>query len=457
MNTSNHEQDPFEDFFSDRFKDFEADTDDVLWKNIKTNLPASQTPKYWLWSSIALLLLLTSTSLWFWKDDLLKKTTTASTSVAPKIIAATTEPRVDAPQTHTVAQPAKKAAISMQANVPSLKPIRNETVAKTLKLNKPSKPDTHTESTVTLAEIKQLPAKTTDIDNALPPVKTTYEEEALINPNNNDFVSEQEHREVAAEDNLGVISTAAETTEEMTKSVFQVDMLEGKAFHKPLNELSMPEVEWSHPILTKNKYYKKPITIDIFGSGMPLVNYYTITSNETSDAWQVHNINVQNSRLGAFAQLGLQIGFSDKWRVRGSVAYTRLRQIIVDYKVRLDSLIVRQGESPEVAYLDVSKKYFNPKHYLALRLDVQYDFLKTKAFHHYVSLGLEVNTVLFGRVNHNAFANISYGISRQMTPKITFFAEPIFGYALQKEQDSRYITIRPNRFGLNMGLSYKIK
>lgn len=453
MNTSNHEQDPFEDFFSDRFNDFEADTDDVLWKNIKTNLPASQTPKYWLWSSIALLLLLTSTSLWFWKDDLWKKTTMASTAVVRKTIAVTNVPRVNAPQTHTVVKLAKKTATSIQANVPILKQIPNETVAQTRKLNKPTKLDTPTD--VTLAQIKQLSIKTTDIDNILPP--TTDEEEALTNPNNKVLLPEQEQREVAVEDNLGVISTAVETTEEMTKSVFQVDMLEGKAFHKPVNELSVPEVEWSHPILTKNKYYKKPITIDIFGSGMPLVNYYTITSNETDDAWQVHNINVQNSRLGAFAQLGLQVGFADKWRVRGSVAYTRLRQIVVDYKVRLDSLIVRQGESPEVAYLDISKKYFNPKHYLALRLDVQYDFLKTKTFHHYVSLGLEVNTVLFGRVNHNAFANISYGISRQMTSKVTFFAEPIFGYALQKEQDSRYITIRPNRFGLNMGLSYKIK
>jgi hypothetical protein len=60
MNASNNDIDPFEDFFHDRFNDFESDVDDALWAKIEPQLPLPSFSRLMLWhlaAAVALLLL----------------------------------------------------------------------------------------------------------------------------------------------------------------------------------------------------------------------------------------------------------------------------------------------------------------------------------------------------------------------------------------------------------------
>jgi len=131
------------------------------------------------------------------------------------------------------------------------------------------------------------------------------------------------------------------------------------------------------------------------------------------------------------------------------------------YQVRTDSLVVQSPDNTtgvDVSFAELKKVYAQSAYYLGTKVDLQYTFLRGESLSHYVNVGVEGAYKINGSNQLNAFANIAYGITRQIGDHAYLFVEPTFSYSLNEQSDSNsLLLIKPNKIGFNIGINFKLK
>ncbi|MFY7829567.1 MAG: hypothetical protein ACOVQ4_20710, partial [Flectobacillus sp.] len=456
MNASNNDIDPFEDFFHDRFNDFESDVDDALWAKLEPQLPLPSFSRLMLWhlaAAVALLLLsygllprfvdspnveLSHTTAGTLRQNEGiqdgKNTNAESKQTFDKSISNTTQGTGINPHNINAEASKEQKEDGLVKSEKANASIESSKASSTSKTDEPALSSNIgkknlTKSTGEISSKSLRKAKKNLNKKVVPSGLSTDEYDRIVRATQNtgDYLSTSEE---ALEPNLEILASKepADLSVKFNKARIKTQQ------RKP------------------NRYFQPSKPVSLYFSAMPLVNYYTITPNG-SDSKYVHNIQVDddNSRLGVYLQAGLKFTLSDKLQLKTGISYTKSSQSI-SFKVRTDSLVVRNvdNQTADVAFEEQNKTYAMSSHYLGTRVDLEYTFLKGDALSHHVLVGMEGNTSLNGTAagKINSFLNIGYGISRQIGDNAYIFIEPTMSIALNHQSDaSALLLVRPNKIG----------
>ncbi len=456
MNATDNEKDPFEEVFRNRFTDFESEPNTELWNKIEPQLPvdSTRTMPYWQISTVIILMLLLGWGVYRNERPEETKTSLAST---PTEDVSTKQPSVSVVEKTSV-QPVLTSALKQKTTIQNTK-INNEVVDKQIVSD-----DKTNNSPI---EKRDFPTVYTKGNS------TKIQNTANINvENNNVFITEniqKNHQEIVEESSFTQANIPNETPHFSSVSYQEkgvseekknmVTALNSKQYHLLNSQFKTPKL---NPIIEskEDEYYKESQPIDVYMSVMPLMNYYTITP-EGNEGNYVHNIVINNDadRLGFYTQAGAIFTLSDRFKLRAGLTFTKTNHSI-DYRIRTDSLIVQSpnNKGVDVSFAELDKTYSQVANYLGTKVEVQYILFKSEPLTHYVNVGLEGAYRLNGNQQFNGFANIAYGVTRQIGKNAYLFVEPTFSYSLNQQSDKNsFLLVKPNKIGFNIGVNFRIK
>lgn len=458
MNALDNEKDPFEDIFRNTFSDFESEPDALLWEKIEPQLPVPPTRKlpYWQFASVALVLLLAGLSLYV-VSSMKNQQDIPSIEKAVK-------------QTNTLPQSAQENTIQTESKViEDVATSKNNEVIKDSKSVENTTKASITELNKTIILTEKSTFKTPRL--TANPATEKQKAQSLFSKNTQKFFGDGGNKtpknHVFSSDDIinnneQVISNVnKETSEQKVNEVSSqhfLSTLQSKEIHPYLNHFKSPKIRYRGPKPTV--YYKEPKPVEFYASAMPLINYYMITPNG-DDANYVHKIMVNDDadRLGVYAQAGLVFTLSDRLKLRTGLTFTKTNHSF-NYQVRTDSLVLQSGDNPSVdaSFAEINKVYSQSANYLGSKVELQYTFLKGESLSHYINVGIEGAYRLNGSQSVNGFANIAYGITRQIGDNAFLFIEPTYSYSLNQQSDSNsLLLIKPNKIGFNIGVNFKLK
>ncbi len=447
MNVSNNdEKDPLEDFFNDRFQDFESDVDDMLWAKIAPELPLPSFIKLISWQliSVAALVLFVMGLLWFDPTEYEKNTLTSTATIFspqkynPKHILAIPSSQLNG---STIASPNTKETLD-----PSSKQYQiADGVTENSGIRLAEKQAFATSSKRGIAKYFTKKTATNKQSSERLPNSTTTKQGLGIG------IVQDKPSATTTLPEYNLMSTNKPSEDYLT-------LLNKKDFSDLAVRFNKAKIKASQRKTVR--YFKESKPVSFYMSAMPLVNYYTITPN-SGDNNYIHDIVVNDDagRIGVYLQAGLMFTLSQKLKLKTGLSYTKSSQSF-SYQVRTDSLVIKPSDSQvaDVAFAEINKVYATSTHYLGTRFDLQYTFLKGEALSHHLSLGMEGNMQLNGKNKINSFLNIGYGVSRQIGDNAYLFIEPTLSFALNNHTDeSSLLLVRPNKIGFNIGMHFKIK
>ncbi|MBB6002096.1 hypothetical protein [Arcicella rosea] len=476
MNALDNEKDPFEDIFRDKLFDFESEPNDKLWKSIEPQLPANPARilPYWQMTAVAVLLLLTGIGVYLMSS--LTNNETEETQIEKTIeneLNKTINSEVISEKNNKISNKENKSIIIEKKylqNSDKLVPSTTESLVSNSNIQQ----ENSAENKRTTLKNQQNRLKAEGVippvnlgDDVQPEFSDGAKQNGLVNqyskkytPNksnktNRFAVFSGKHENI---DEESVNNTSVEATKFSDQRYILLNTLDGKAYHPFTNHFRTPKIKYRGPKPTV--YFKESKPVEWYVSAMPLINYYTITANG-NDANYVHKIAVNDEadRLGFYTQAGLVFTLSDKFKLRTGLTFTKTNHSF-SYQVRTDSLVVQSPDNTGVdaSFAELNKVYAQSAYYLGTKIDLQYTFLRGESLSHYVNVGVEGAYKINGSKQLNAFANIAYGITRQIGDHAYLFVEPTYSYSLNQQSDSNsLLLIKPNKIGFNIGINFKLK
>lgn len=476
MNALDNQKDPFEDIFRDKLFDFESEPNDKLWKSIEPQLPANPARRlpYWQMAAVAVLLLLTGIGVYLMSS--LTNNETEETQVEKTIqkeLNKTINSEVILEKNNKISNKENKSTIIEKKylqNTDKLLPSTTENLV----LNGNIQQENSAENKRTTLKNQQNRLKAVGV---IPPVNSNedVQPESLDGAKQNGLVNQYSKKYSLYKSNKtsrftvfsgnhenideeSVNNKSVEATKFSDQRSILLNTLDGKAYHPFTNHFRTPKIKYRGPKPTI--YFKESKPVEWYVSAMPLINYYTITANG-NDANFVHKIAVNDEadRLGFYTQAGLVFTLSDKFKLRTGLTFTKTNHSF-SYQVRTDSLVVQSPDNTgvDVSFAELKKVYAQSAYYLGTKIDLQYTFLRGESLSHYVNVGVEGAYKINGSNQLNAFANIAYGITRQIGDHAYLFVEPTYSYSLNQQSDSNsLLLIKPNKIGFNIGINFKLK
>lgn len=437
MNGLNNEQnDSMDEFFRDRFNDFESDAGDFLWSRIEPELPVAPVRRfvYWQVAAAAMLALLIGTyflsSNNTFKTGFLSKTSesTVSTSI---------------PLDKSSNRKGEKIPVPLIA-----KKMIDRQEETTFDSDYHAKKLTYHPSSLGGADRKTSSKsgnqQVTRNESAYDKIVTEHSQKNIA------------HSTVDKDLEKDDLTPAQESDSHNTIIEHSLVSLKSKPYQLFTSHFAKTKIRFKGP--KPSVYFKIKQPAELYVSVMPLVNYYTVTPNEADNNY-VHGVTINDGgRIGVYAQGGLRFSVSEKIKVRTGLSFSSSSQLI-SYQVRTDSIVSQSSDSQtaNVSFEEVSKEYKLKANYVGAKADVQYILLKGQALTHHLTLGVE------GAVNLNdtnmltSFINVGYGISRQIGDHVHFFIEPTWSYALMSQSDANaLLLVKPNKIGFNLGMTIKL-
>ncbi|MES2520173.1 MAG: hypothetical protein V4585_18795 [Bacteroidota bacterium] len=496
MNALDNENDPFEDLFRDRFADFESEPASQLWNKIEPQLPVNPTRKYPYWqiSAVALILLLTGWAV-FNKTQILPLSSSIMVSALNE--EASIEKKTGKSVNHIekstnienkntdskTLMNTENKAITTTKNDDESKLSLNQLVTSNVQKKDSEKRilgSLNSEDVIAQKQIKRLSSvvsspkdeeETNNSANKLASNNFSKKYKTRLNLLDSEK-SNQSRFNTDKEINSNIFSPKSNTNS--VSSVFNIEnenpakainnkytltILDSKQYGLLANHFKKPKLKYVFVPKTE-EYFRETKPLDVYFSAMPLLNYYTITPNG-NDANYVHGITVNDDadRLGFYTQAGVVFTLSDKFKLRTGLTFTKTNHSI-NYQIRTDSLVVQSldNKGVDVSFAEVNKTYSQSANYLGTKIELQYILLKGEALSHYVNVGVEGAYRLNGNHQFNGFANIAYGVTRQIGDNAYLFVEPTFSYSLNQQSDNNaFLLVKPNKIGFNIGVNFKIK
>ncbi|MEA5401888.1 hypothetical protein VB776_03100 [Arcicella sp. DC2W] len=477
MNALDNEKDPFEDIFRDKLFDFESEPNDKLWKSIEPQLPANPARRlpYWQMAAVAVLLLLTGMGVYLMPSSISNETGKAQVEkTQEKELNKVTTSENSLGKNNENSDKENKSTIIEENHLQK----SDKVVSSTIESNGTSEKvqyELSSESKKTTLKEQQNRLKAVGV---IPPVNLSNEvqHELAGDAKQNNFVnqyskkyslnksSNKANRSAVFSGKYEDIDDESVSNSKVQENKFSeqrstlLTSLDAKAYHPFTNHFRTPKIRYRGPKPTV--YFKESKPVEWYVSAMPLINYYTITANG-NDANYVHKIAVNDEadRLGFYTQAGLVFTLSDRFKLRTGLTFTKTNHSF-SYQVRTDSLVVQSPDNTgvDVSFAELKKVYAQSAYYLGTKVDLQYTFLRGESLSHYVNVGVEGAYKINGSNQLNAFANIAYGITRQIGDYAYLFVEPTFSYSLNEQSDSNsLLLIKPNKIGFNIGINFKLK
>lgn len=435
MNALNNDQnDSMDDFFRDRFQDFESDAGDFLWDQIEPQLPVTPVRRfiYWPWAAVAMLTMLIGA--YMLSSDSIRKIVFLKNGADTPTL--TTHEKGNTP-VHTIRKiggEGHQVEIAKKIQQQSQPLFKNGFDNKGIRY--------HASQAASRTQItKQI---TKQQEN-----RTEFAYDKTSTPN----------AERIKTDNSGSDNGTTPFTESNKANATKLNalhVLESKPYQFLTSHFAKTKIRFKGP--KPAVYYKIKQPVELYVSAMPLVNYYTITPNET-DANYVHGITVNDGgRIGIYAQAGLRFSLSDRMKLRTGLSFSSSSQLI-SYQVRTDSIVSQASDSQatNVSFAEEAKEYKLKANYVGAKVDYQYILLKGPSITHHITLGIEGAINLNDTKMATSFVNIGYGLSRQIGDNVHFFVEPTWSYALFSQSDANaLLLVKPNKIGFNLGLTVKL-
>lgn len=437
MNGLNNEQnDSMDEFFRDRFNDFESDAGDFLWSRIEPELPVAPVRRfvYWQVAAAAMLALLIGTyflsSNNTFKTGFLSKTSesTVSTSI---------------PLDKSSNRKGEKILVPLIA-----KKMIDRQEETTFDSDYHAKKLTYHPSSLGVAD-----RKTSSKSGNQQVIRNESAYDKIVTEHSQKNIAHSTVDKGLEKDDL---TPAQESDSHNTIIEHSLVSLKSKPYQLFTSHFAKTKIRFKGP--KPSVYFKIKQPAELYVSVMPLVNYYTVTPNEADNNY-VHGVTINDGgRIGVYAQGGLRFSVSEKIKVRTGLSFSSSSQLI-SYQVRTDSIVSQSSDSQtaNVSFEEVSKEYKLKANYVGAKADVQYILLKGQALTHHLTLGVE------GAVNLNdtnmltSFINVGYGISRQIGDHVHFFIEPTWSYALMSQSDANaLLLVKPNKIGFNLGMTIKL-
>ncbi|MEA5256172.1 hypothetical protein VB264_00145 [Arcicella aquatica] len=509
MSALDKDKDPFEDLFRDNLFDFESEPNDKLWKAIEPQLPANPARKipYWQFAAVAVLLLLTGIGVYLLPSKMNNDSEAKIEQPVEKFVNSQKEAEKSIEENkHSNVETNKPDNIAKDLPTEDISTLSSKNIAKnptdatnsnelaeesvgisskinTAKLGNISKKEAITvEKEAIVSYKKQVVSKAkkgnkTDTGEVPPITPTDNHQSELsgagdqqgnaINNNTQKYSfnkSNTKGRSAVFSDrtnntiNDNAVSTNNQLSEVAGSRFKMLSALDSKEYHPFSNHFRTPKIRYRGPKPTV--YFKESKPLEWYVSAMPLINYYTITANG-NDANYVHQIAVNDDadRLGFYTQAGLVFTLSDRFKLRTGLTFTKTNHSF-SYQVRTDSLVVQSPDNTgvDVSFAEIKKVYSQSAYYLGTKVELQYTFLRGESLSHYVNVGVEGAYKINGSNQFNGFANIVYGITRQIGDNAYLFIEPTFSYSLNQQSDSNsLLLIKPNKIGFNIGINFKLR
>ena len=249
---------------------------------------------------------------------------------------------------------------------------------------------------------------------------------------------------------------------EEVRYVKPLETLKNKDFALIKNELRLPQIN-EVSINREAKPIRRPVYLSL--SIMPLQTYRILTINSRN----IQNLQTNNlfdsERNGWAFELGITKPIGNKWNLRSSISYLKMRQW-ADYQVNTENISVRNSNSYSNAvsvgnndneFIGQTRIESKTLQMVGLKVDVQRFFKISGRNRYFISGGSQL-MVEPTQKQGNVFINASAGFQHLVNKDCFLTIEPTASYLLNNINDSKSpVQTNAYNLGLKIGLNFKLK
>ena len=482
----NSEQDILKRFLQDTFSDFEPEPNPEIWENIRKEIQPHQ-PKIgaglntWIIPVVALLLLVGGI---VWDNNNVEtKPELALNSINQHLIIEPQLPNLQESNVNIIAKEWKipsvkkfvnKATSKGESKVPKIEQSSEVPTFSTL-LNEPA-------ATLNVEEFSVSTKAFVGVSDELLTVNNLDKSEnapVLVSVQGIAQTNNRLRKNVRLDDPIKIDNnrvnqltkytlenstnhqTIKEVVSEEVRSVKTLETLKNKGFVLTKNEVNFPQITG---IVTNKdpKPVRRPMYMSL--SITPIQTYRILTVNHLGiQNLQTNNL-FDNERNGWAFELGITKPIGNKWNLRSSISYLKMRQW-VEYQVNTNNIFVKNLNNNANAVSVANNNEFigqirteaKTLQMVGLKADVQKFFSVSGRNRYFISGGSQL-MVEPNEKQANVFINVSAGFQHVVNKDCFLTIEPTASYLLNNINDSKSL-IQTNAYnlGLKVGVSFKVK
>ncbi len=241
-----------------------------------------------------------------------------------------------------------------------------------------------------------------------------------------------------------------------------LEMLKNKDFALVKNQLTLPQISQIN-INQEAKPVRRPVYVSV--GITPLQTYRILTvNNKNIQNLQTNNL-FDSERNGWAFELGITKPIGNKWNLRSSISYLKMRQW-AEYQINTGNISVKNSNNYSNAvtvgntdneFIGQTRIEAKTLQMVGLKADVQRFFKITGRNRYFISGGSQL-MVEPSEKQTNVFINASAGFQHLVNKDCFLTIEPTASYLLNNINDSRSL-IQTNAYnlGLKVGLSFRVK
>jgi hypothetical protein len=249
---------------------------------------------------------------------------------------------------------------------------------------------------------------------------------------------------------------------EEVRYIKPLETLKNKDFALIKNELVLPQITEIN-LNREAKPIRRPVYMSV--SVMPLQTYRILTVNRKDIQNLLTNNLFDSERNGWAFELGITKPIGNKWNLRSSISYLKMRQW-AEYQVNTENISVKNSNNystnsvvvnNENEYIGQTRIEAKTLQMVGLKADVQ-KFFKVSGRNRYFISGGSQLMVEPSEKRTNAFINASAGFQHMVNKDCFLTIEPTASYLLNNINDSKSL-IQTNAYnlGLKVGVNFKVK
>ena len=249
---------------------------------------------------------------------------------------------------------------------------------------------------------------------------------------------------------------------EEVRYIKPLEMLRNKGFVLIKNEVVIPQISQIN-INQEVKPIRRPLYVSV---GITPLQTYRILTVNSKDIQNLQTNKLFDSERNGFAfELGITKSIGQKWNLRSSVSYLKMRQW-AEYQVNTEKISVKNSNNYSNAvsvgnndneFIGQTRVEAKTLQMVGLKADVQRFFKITGRNRYFISGGSQLMVEPIEKQT-NIFINASAGFQHLVNKDCFLTIEPTASYLLNNINDSKSL-IQTNAYnlGLKVGLNFKMR
>ena len=512
---TNSEEDILSRFLQDTFSDYEPEPSDLTWEHIRKEIQPQQPTiwadlRRWIIPVVALLLLVggivwdknysenktelainstkenlnNDSQVTDYQKNITKKPITNTNEKSGKIYVNTTTSKVESTVISKIEKSSKLPAFSTILTKPIVKSeysvgTKEYVSIESKQSNLSNEPSIQSENaSQNSTQIEALNRSNTKLNSTINVENTDVSIDVNIKNQNiekqslkfnkksnkqnfNSTTKTEEIKEIKLE-NLSIHAPTNDAVIEEIRYIKPLETLKNKDFVLVKNEIKLPQINEIN-INREAKPVRRPVFLSV--NFMPLQTYRILTvSNQNIQNLQTNKL-FDSERNGFAFELGITKSIGNKWNLRSSISYLKMRQW-AEYQVNTNNISVKNSNNSSNSFLDsnsnnefIGQTRIEGKtlRMIGLKADVQKFFKITGRNRYFISGGSQL-MIEPSEKQTNVFMNASAGFQHLVNKDCFLTIEPTASYLLNNINDSKSL-IQTNAYnlGLKVGLNFKMR